>query len=360
MGQPRQPSPSPSPSTTTLYRAGRTPWWRKRRGPGGARPRPRWSWRRRILVALLVLVVLVVAGGVGLYVWAGRQVRHVDALGDYAGRPAAGKGTNWLLVGSDSRAQLTPAQRKELHVGKDVGRRTDTIMVLHSGDNGPYLVSLPRDSYLPIPGHGKGKINEAYADGGPKLLTRTVEEATGLRVDHYGEVNFLGLVQVVDALGGVELCVDKPIKDEKSGADFAAGCREMNGTQALAYVRARYSDPAGDLGRVKRQRQLISAVSAEMLGPGVLLNPFRLVPVLDASLSALTVENGAGVGDLVGLGWSMKDVSGAGGTATTVPVSTPGVTIAGAGDVLLWDETRASRLFRALRDDDPIPTSGTN
>ena len=356
MGQPPPPSPQ---SSTTLYRAGR----RRRKGrrhpapPGGRRT---WSWPRRILVTLLALVVLLLAGTAVLYVWAGRQVRHVDALGGYAGRPAAGKGTNWLLIGSDSRARLTPEQRRELHVGNSGSRNTDTLMLLHSGDHGPSLVSLPRDSYLPVPGHGRGKLNEAYADGGPKLLTRTVEQATGLRIDHYAEVNFLGFVQVVDALGGVTLCPDKPLRDEKSGADFRAGCQEMNGTQALAYVRARYSDPAGDLGRVKRQRQLISAVASEMLGPGVLLNPFRLVSVLDASLGAMTVDEGSGVRELAGLGWSMKGVAGGDGAATTVPLAGSGVSVPGSGSVLLWDDIAARRLFRALRNDEPIPTSGDN
>ncbi|WP_425357080.1 LCP family protein [Streptomyces inhibens] len=308
-------------------------------------------------MVLLVLVVLVAAGGAGLYLWAGQQLRHVSALGDYAGRPAAGRGTNWLLVGSDSRGELTPRQRRDLHVGNNQVQNTDTIMVLHSGGRAPTLVSLPRDSYVPVPGYGSRKINEAYADGGPQLLTRTVEQATGLRIDRYAEVSFLGLVQVVDALDGVRLCLDEPLKDEKSGADFAAGCRRMNGTQALAYVRARYADPEGDLGRVKRQRQLIGAVADEMLGADVLLDPVRTQRVLDVALSAVAVDERAGIGQLAKMGWSMREIAKGGGTATTVPVRLPGVMVSGAGSVLLWDENGASRLFRALRNDDPIPTS---
>ncbi len=138
---------------------------------------------------LLALVVLAAAGGVALYGWAAERVRHAGALADYAGRPPPGKGTNWLLIGSDSRAALSPEQRKDLHVGNDTVRNTDTIMVLHSGRHGPYLVSLPRDSYVRVPGHGRAKINAAYAQGGPRLLARTVEQATGLRVDRYAEVN---------------------------------------------------------------------------------------------------------------------------------------------------------------------------
>lgn len=361
MGRPIPPLSQPS-STTALYRAQRPRWWHRQRTAGSLRgpgpPRRRWRWLVWLLVTLLVLVVAAVAVGAWLYVSSNRQLRHIDALADYAGRPAAGKGTNWLLVGSDSRSTLTPQQRRDLHVGNNRVRNTDTIMVLHYGEHGPSLVSLPRDSYVPIPGHGSRKINEAYADGGPKLLTRTVEQATGLRIDRYAEVNFLGFVQVVDALDGVRLCLDKPLRDEKSGADFPAGCREMNGTQALAYVRARYADPDGDLGRVKRQRQLLGAVADEMASPDVYLDPSRLKRVLDTSLAALTVDDGADMARVLDMGWSMKQIAGGGGTATTVPVVRPGVMVSGVGSVLRWDETGAGRLFQALRNDDRIPTSG--
>nr|WP_324605562.1 LCP family protein [Streptomyces niger] len=335
----------PQPSSSTLYRGRR------------ARRRRERSWPRRIALLVTVVVLLALVLAVALFFWAGGQLRQMDALSGYPERPSSGKGTNWLLVGSDSRRDLTPGQQQELHVGHDAGRNTDTVMMLHYGDSGPYLVSLPRDSYVTIPGHGKSKINAAYGIGGAKLLSRTVEQATGLRVDHYAEVDFLGLVQVVDALGGIRLCLDKPLKDEKSGADFPAGCSRMNGVQALAYVRARYSDPRGDLGRVQRQRALISAVSARMLGPGVLLNPFRVVPALDAALAALRVDDRTGVVDLTQMGLSMKQVADGSGQAVTVPVTGPGEEVAGAGDVLVWDEERARRLFRAVRADEPIPTS---
>lgn len=306
---------------------------------------------------MTVVVLLAVALAVALFFWAGGQLHQMDALSGYPGRPSSGKGTNWLLAGSDSRRDLTPEQQRKLHVGRDAGRNTDTVLLLHYGDSGPYLVSLPRDSYVEVPGHGRNKLNAAYGIGGAKLLTRTVEQATGLRVDHYAELDFLGLVRVVDALGGVRLCLDAPLKDEKSGADFPAGCSHMDGVRALAYVRARYSDPRGDLGRVTRQRALMSAVAGEMLGPGVLLNPFRLVPALDAALAALRVDERAGVVDLTQMGLSMKQVADGSGKAVTVPVTGPGEQVAGAGDVLVWDREKARRLFRAVRADEPIPTS---
>ncbi|QEU93859.1 LCP family protein [Streptomyces kanamyceticus] len=326
---------------------------------GGSRSGKR-RWPKRVALSLLALVVLLAAYGTGLYFWAGSRLRTTDAFAAYEGRPERGKGTDWLLVGSDSRSSLTPEQRKKLHVGNDQGLNTDTIMVLHYGDSGPYLVSIPRDSYVSIPGHGKGKINSAYAIGGATLLTRTVEQATGLRIDHYAEVNFLGFVDVVDALGGVSICVPEGgLHDEKSGADFDGGCQHMDGVEALRYVRARYSDPEGDLGRVKRQRQLVSAVAEKAVSVPVLLPPWKLIPFLSASLDALTVDTDTGVGALTRMGLQMEGLSSGSGATTTVPVASE-PEIAGVGDVVVWDQVKAGRLFEALRDDTPIPTSGAN
>ncbi|MFE0103155.1 LCP family protein [Streptomyces sp. NPDC059009] len=323
----------------------------------GAVPRKKRRWPRRVLLILLALVVLVAAYGTALYFWADSRLRTTKAFAAYEGEPGPSKGTDWLLIGSDSRSALTPEQRKELHVGNDQGLNTDTIMVLHYGDSGPYLVSIPRDSYVPIPGHGKGKINSAYAIGGAPLLTRTVEQATGLRLDHYAEVNFLGFVDVVDALGGVRICVPSGgLHDEKSGADFDAGCQHMDGVQALQYVRARYSDPLGDLGRVKRQQQLVSAVADKAVSWRVLLPPWELIPFVSASLDALTVDRDTGVGALAQLGLKMEGLSHGSGATTTVPVASE-PDIAGVGDVVVWDEEKAGRLFGALRDDQPLPSS---
>ncbi|MFE9248790.1 LCP family protein [Streptomyces sp. NPDC007088] len=310
-------------------------------------------------VVLLVLVLGVAGYGTWLYLWAGHRLRTTSALAPYPGRPAASKGADWLLIGSDSRSGLSAGERRRLHVGGDAGRNTDTLMVVHYGDNGPYLVSIPRDSYVAIPGHGKNKINAAYALGGAKLLTRTVEQATGLRLDHYAEVDFPGFVDVVDSLGGVRICVPKGgLRDSHSGADFGAGCQRMNGVQALAYVRARYTDPEGDLGRVKRQRQLVSAVAHEAFSASVVLNPWELVPFLRTSFDAVTVDDDTDVRALLGLARRMRDLSDGKGATTTVPVSAE-PQVSGVGDVVVWKEPDARALFRALREDRPIPDSDT-
>ena len=169
-------------------------------------------WTKRVLIALLLVLALLVVALLYFY----SRIEKVDALQDYEGRPAAASGTNWLIVGSDSREGLSDQEVKDLHLGKIEGRRTDTIILLHKPESGaPTLVSLPRDSYVPIPGHGRDKLNAAYAFGGAPLLAQTVETVTGLHIDHYAEVGFGGFVGMTDAVGGVELCPKRKIKDRQ-------------------------------------------------------------------------------------------------------------------------------------------------
>ena len=165
---------------------------------------------------------------------------------------AASSGMNVLIVGSDSRAGLSEEQQNELSTGSVEGNRTDTIMLLHVPLLGePTLVSIPRDSWVPIPGYGSDKINSAFALGGPQLLVRTVEDVTGLQITDYIEVGFAGVAATTDAMGGVVLCPRQDFNDENSGLNVKAGCQTMDGPTALAYVRMRYADPRGDLGRAR-------------------------------------------------------------------------------------------------------------
>jgi LCP family protein required for cell wall assembly len=316
------------------------PFARPKRRDGGGR------WVRRVLLALLLVVALVV----GMLVYFVSRIDKVDALRDYDGRPAAGSGTNWLVVGSDSREGLSDEQVKDLHLGKVGGQRTDTIILLHKPASGaPTLVSLPRDSYVPIPGHGRNKLNAAYAIGGPALLARTVETVTGLRIDHYAAVGFGGFVGMTDAVGGVELCPRQHIRDRKSGLDVDKGCQEMDGATALAYVRARYFDPQGDLGRVKRQQEFLGAVFDEAVSPATLLNPFRVLSLGNAATTALTIDEDDGLVSLLRFAFTMRAVAGGDGKRITVPVAdinyqTP------AGSSVKWDRQEALALFRSLRE----------
>jgi LCP family protein required for cell wall assembly len=315
-----------------------------------------------VLVGLGVFVALVVVFLTVTYFWADSKIRHESVLGNYEGRPKATAGTTWLIVGSDSREGLSKEDRQKLRTGKAEGKRTDSMMLLHKGKGGTVLISLPRDSYVQIPAYDKGKthvkaqknkLNAAYSLGGAELLARTVEMNTGMRLDHFAEVGFGGFVGIVDSLGGVDLCLDKAIKDEKSGANLAAGCQTLNGSEALSFVRARYFDPSSDLGRMKRQQQFLAALAKKAKSPSVLLNPFKGFPVADASLSAVTVDDDTGLFDLYGLFKDMGSLSGGKGVTTTVPIKNPDLSTS-VGSAVQWDEAGAKALFDALRKGNPV------
>jgi len=268
-------------------------------------------------------------------------------------------GTNWLLVGSDSREGLTKAERKELRTGADEGtQRTDTLMVIHITDEGTStLVSLPRDSYVIIPAHTaldgmevtdrRNKINSAYGKGGAPLLVETVERNTGLHIDNYMEIGFKGIRDITNAVGGVNMCVPADVTDENSGLNLLAGCQELDGRNALAYVRMRYADPRGDLGRVERQQQFLSSVMKKAATPAVLLNPVSMWKLVDASTGSVNVGTGDSVQDLADLAIAMRSLSNGKGALLTVPVSTASATTA-AGSSVLWDEVAARELFVSL------------
>jgi len=338
------------------------------RAQGGGWFRRRWV--RISLISVLALVVLFVATAIGTWFWASSKLTKVAALSDYAGRPAQGAGTNWLVVGSDSRSSMTPAQQVKYHTGSDVGQRTDTILLLHYGASGPDLISIPRDSYVTIPAYtdsggkahsaSKNKINAAYDLGGPQLLAKTVEMATGVRVDHYMEIGFLGVVDVVNAVGGVHLCLDAPVKDSYSGANLPAGCQTLNGQQSLALIRTRYSLANSDISRMANQQKFVAALAKAALRPGVEYNPLTLYPMLSSTLGSIAVDNGTGLTDLVSLSSKAKPITGSGGSTGTVPIANEGYNVSGVGSSVLWDKAKAARLFDAVNQDKAVPSGLLN
>ncbi|MCP9275788.1 LCP family protein [Mycolicibacterium sp. CAU 1645] len=317
--------------------------------PRAAKPRRKRRWGRIVLSLLLVSVLAV--GGLGI--WLDTALHRIPALTAYTDRPAAGKGTTWLLVGSDSRQDLTPEQQAELTTGGDLGTgRTDTILLVHVpglGSDAPTtMVSIPRDSYVDIPGYGQDKINAAFSLGGAPLLAQTVEQATGMRLDHYAEVGFDGFAVLVDAVGGVTMCPAEPISDPLAGIDLPAGCQKLDGRTALGFVRTR-ATPRADLDRMVNQRQFMSALVQRAASPAVLLNPLRWYPMTRAAVAAIAVDEDAHVWDLGRLAWALHgDV-----TTTTVPIGE--YTDNGSGSVVMWDGDTASRLFEALATDTAVP-----
>jgi len=317
------------------------------------RTRAKINWRRRITAIMSVILLGAVVTTLGTAVWAETSLRRIAVFGDYAGRPAGGAGTNWLLVGSDSREDLSPEQQAALSTGGDVGSgRTDTILLVHipgllSGGHAT-MVSIPRDSYVNIPGHGMDKINAAFAAGGPSLLAQTVEQDTGLRLDHYAEVGLGGFGAVVDGLGGVRVCPADPIDDPLAGINLAAGCQTLDGANALGYVRTR-ATPRSDLDRMVHQREFMSAMLRRVTDPWVWLNPWRWYAVPHAALSALTVNTDVHVWSLAALAWALH------GAETTITVPIGEFTGSEVGDVVVWDSDAAGALFEALRTDSAIP-----
>lgn len=318
--------------------------------PVGGRRRRRWG--RTVLIVILVLLLMMI----GVYFYLDSRLHRIDVFSDYAGRPGDTPGTNWLVVGSDSRDGLSSEQRKKLHTGRAAGKRTDSMMLLHIGDHGTTLVSLPRDSYVPIPGHDPNKLNAAYAFGGPKLLVRTVEQATKIHIDHYAEIGFGGFVGMVDAVGGVDMCIPQRIQDTAAGIDLKAGCQTLNGPEALGFVRTRHAFASQDLQRVQNQRKFLAALTHKAMSPGTLLNPFHIVPFVLRSTDDFSVDQDDHLYNLAGFAWAMRGLTSGDGLTTTVPLGGNGYSPS-VGAYITWSPTGSAQLFRALREDQPVPKS---
>ncbi len=328
------------------------------RGSGGRRWRfwgqPGRHGRRIALIAGTVVAVLV-AATVSSYFWVDSKLNRSVVLPAFAGQSA---GQNWLIAGSDGRDGLTDQQIRNLHVGFDFGTdNSDSLMLLHIGGGRPVLISIPRDSYVPIPGYGYNKINAALGLGGPSLLVKTVESVTGLRINHYVGIGFLGLVSVVDQVGGVNICLPAALQDTDSGANFKAGCQTMDGAQALAFVRDRHSFADEDLQRMQDQRAFLKALLDKATSPGVFLDPFAALPFASTSASAISVDQGTNLYSLVKMAFALRDP-----LTGTVPIADANYFTANAGDALLWNSTEALELFNALKTDQTVPAgllSGT-
>ncbi|MBX6383563.1 MAG: LCP family protein [Microbispora sp.] len=261
---------------------------------------------------------------------------------------------NILLVGVDKRDNLTRRQQNQLHLGRDVGQRTDTMMVIHLSEDHHKVtvVSLPRDTWTTIPGRGEHKINSAYQFGGAKLAVKTVEQATGLRINHYVEVNVLGFIDVVESLGGVTVCTPVPIDDPKTKLTMQPGTYTLDGVKALAYARTR-ATARSDLDRIDRQQQVISALLDKALSGGTLANPIRLKAFLDSTFKTLTVDPGLQK-NLLGMVDQFKDISTDDVSFATVPLTDVNYHAPTGESAVLWDKAAARDLFKRIDADQPL------
>jgi LCP family protein required for cell wall assembly len=323
-------------------------------GPGAPRSGRRWRFwgqpgrrGRRITLVIGVAVLVIILALASSYFWVDGKLNRSVALPAFTGTSA---GTNWLITGSDSRQGLSRTQADALHVGFNLGTlSSDSLMLLHVGGGKPVLVSIPRDSYVEIPGHGMNKINASLAFGGPSLLVKTVENLTGLRIDHYMGIGFGGLVSVVNTVGGVRVCLPTAISDSFSGVNLPKGCHNLNGTQALAFVRDRHSFATSDLQRIQDQRAFLKSLISKATSPGVYLNPFVSLPFASTSASSISVDKGTSLYDLIQAAFALRNPQ-----TGTVPIANADLQT-NAGDSVELDRTQALKLFNALKADKPVP-----
>ena len=289
--------------------------------------RKKSRWRRRVGIAVALLVVMVIAWPLYLVSYGNSKLSHVDALSGNSDTP----GTTYLIVGSDKRSE------EQIAAGEDVGQRSDTIMLLQVPESGnTSLVSIPRDSWVTIPGYGQNKINAAYALGGPQLLVQTVEELSGITVDHYVEVAMTGVQELTDAVGGISLCLDYDVQDQLSGLNWTAGCKDgVDGTTALAFSRMRYSDPLGDIGRTQRQRQVVGSIISQAVKPSTLLNPLRQRALVGTVATTLTTDNDTSIISLGRAGLGLRRTMGEGGLMGVPPLASINYQVDGQSAVQL-------------------------
>lgn len=313
-------------------------------GPGRGKPRRR-RWRRVLGWSALV-IILVLGVIVGRVAWLAHEVDdklgRVDALS--GAKDTAGE--TWLIVGSDARGDGGVAED-----GTE-GARADSIMLLHKNNGQSSLTTLPRDTYVEIPGYGGDKINAAYSYGGAKLLVKTVEDLSGLTIDHYVEVGMAGVKETVDAVDGVDVCLDYDVDDPDSGLvwDTSKGtCQHVDGEKALAYSRMRKSDPTGDIGRGLRQRAVISAVVDKAVSAKTIISWPRQDKLVDAGTKVLTADNDTGLTDIGQMVLGFRSASSDGLTGAP-PIDSLDYEPGGIGAAVLLKDTTAPDFFSKLRE----------
>jgi LCP family protein required for cell wall assembly len=313
----------------------------------------------RFLVALLVGAVLVAGLVVTSTVIKAQKISKINKK--VIDPSLLSEGGNYLIIGSDSRAFIDSKTDTE-HFGNkatQTGQRSDTIMVVHidPGKHTGILVSFPRDLWVDIPGHGTAKINAAFSFGGPQLTIATIRSDFNIPISHFLEVDFAGFRDIVNAIGSVPIYFPTPARDTNTGlAIAAAGCQNLNGEQALAYVRSRYyqyqtadgqwhGDPTSDFGRINRQQYFIRSLSHAAV-KSVFPNPLKLNDVLNKTVASLTSDQKFGSSDLTALARAFRNTDPKAFPMYTLPATNG---FRDSQSVLLLDEAKAAPTFARLR-----------
>jgi LCP family protein required for cell wall assembly len=312
----------------------------------------------RVLIATAA-VVLLALGATGLLLERqqayDRNIQRVPGVFPAeSDRPARapGRAENWLLVGSDRRAdQATTGLDANQPLWRYGTQRADTIMLVHLAADRRriYLVSFPRDAWMPIQGHGKAKLNAAFSFGGPPLLIATIERLTGVRVDHFAILDFEGFKSMTDAVGGVDVHVSRTVWAPAQKVLWPAGTHHLDGARALDFVRQRHNLPGGDLGRIKRQQAFLKALAGQVVDKGTLTNPLKLNAFLEASTKAVSVDESLTISRLRSLALQMRSVRPGDVVFVTAPVA--GMGTEGRQSVLYLDRSKGQQLYRALQED---------
>jgi LCP family protein required for cell wall assembly len=325
-------------------------------------PARRMSRTGKALLGTAVLLALVLsAGAVFAHVARDRVLGDVQRIPDVfapidgSSRPQKSAGTentvNFLLVGVDTRAEEQTTGRDGDGAVFVPGRqRSDVIILVHlaADRRTATVVSIPRDSWVAVPGRGRDKINAAYSGGGGSLLVQTVERLTGLRIDHFAVVDFAGFEDITDALGGVDVRVLERTGDERGS--YLAGVNHLDGAAALAYVRQRHNLPGGDLDRVRRQQSVIRAMMAKAASMHLLSNPARSLDLADAVARAVSVDDSLSNDRLTSLALSVRHLQPGAVTFLTAPVR--GLGHERKQSVVYLDEPRSRQLWSAIKSDD--------
>ncbi|MFW3172529.1 LCP family protein [Geodermatophilus sp. CPCC 206100] len=318
-------------------------------------PRRRRTLRKALIsLGVLGLVLALLAGG-SLWFLTERYAGNITRVSDVfhgledGSRPApatpaqeaSAEPATFLLVGSDTRATADD--------GVATGGRSDAIMIARFSADREHaqLVSIPRDSWVDIPGHGRDKINAAYALGGPTLLIQTVEQLTGVRIDHYVAIDFQGIVQVTDDLGGVDVVVAATTSN--GPYSFPAGVNHLDGDEARWYLGQRYGLPGGDFDRVRRQQQYLQALFGQLFSSDTFSDPGRMDAALRAVTSAVAVDEGLGNGDMLSLAYSLRGLNPENVDFFTAPVL--GTGMEGPASVVYLDDVTCERMWTYLQND---------
>jgi len=333
------------------------------------------GWTRLLVLTTAALVLLASTASYFTQAHYLSLVKSVDVTKGAKNRPTisplAGNAMNILVAGVTSRADISRADLVKYHLGTDVnslGNGSDTLMIVHIAKNTGHVtvIGLPRDSLVTIPAWNgqpahQDKINDAYTIGGAPLMFQTVEQATGIHLDHYVQVGFAGFLDMVAAIGGVDVCLPVAVKDNPryTSLNLPAGLNHLDPVTAINYVRSRHAYADSDFSRIKAQQRFIASVFKKVTTTGVLLNPMSANQFITAVLKSLVFDKGLANRDaLLSLaqraqGLNLKQIE-----FTTVPIAPgmdnynpPGTNLS---SMVVWDPVASKKMFQEIRDDLPI------